>query len=95
MKKYLKQISLLAAAVLPCACMVGPDYEKPDNSEFVDFEKFANENGLWKNAAPRDTAARGDWWEVFGDAELSKYMRECAESNPDLKSLFFRFEQAR
>lgn len=36
-----------------------------------------------------------DWWEVFGDAELSKYMRECAESNPDLKSLFFRVEQAR
>lgn len=95
MKKYLKKFSLLAAAVLPCACMVGPDYEKPDNSEFVDFEKFANENGLWKNAAPRDTAARGDWWEVFGDAELSKYMRECAESNPDLKSLFYRVEQAR
>lgn len=95
MKKYLKQIAVLAAAFLPCACMVGPDYEKPDNSEFVDFEKFANERGLWKNAAPRDEAARGEWWEIFGDAELSKYMRECAENNPDLKSLFYRVEQAR
>ena len=82
MKKYLKQISLLAAAVLPCACMVGPDYEKPDNSEFVDFEKFANENGLWKNAAPRDTAARGDWWRYSATRSFPNTCANAPKATP-------------
>ncbi len=34
--------------------------------------------GQWKEAAPGDAAARGSWWEVFGDPALSALVVEAA-----------------
>lgn len=58
---------LLAAAVLALAgCMAGPDYVRPTAPAPTVFKEAQG----WKVAQPRDAAPRGNWWEVFGDADL-------------------------
>jgi NodT family efflux transporter outer membrane factor (OMF) lipoprotein len=53
------------------------------------------ENANWKPAQPADTAVRGKWWEVFGDAELNGLEEQIAVSNQTLKGAAAQFEQAR
>lgn len=98
--KKIKTIFLFsAAAAVAGGCMVGPDYENPNESvaekEILDFAEYANDGGLWKTANPQDSQSRGDWWDIFGDETLAGYMRMCAEKNPDLKSVYYKVEQAR
>ncbi len=93
----MKRISVVF--LLLCGCTVGPDYDNPNDSigreELLNFESFANEKGLWKSASPKDGEYRGNWWELFGDELLSKILEESRADNPDLKSLYYRVEQAR
>ncbi len=86
------------AAALLCGCMMSPDYDNPNETigerEILDFQKFANENREWKTATPADESKRGDWWLAFEDPFLNALMQKCAADNPDVKSLYYRVEQA-
>lgn len=99
MKIYRKSILQILLAAALCGCTVGPDYESAHKTvgerEVLDFANFKNDSGMWRNANPRDNLPRGNWWELFGDEKLSAYMLECERANPDLKSLFYKVEQAR
>ena len=99
MKIYRKSILQILLVAALCGCTVGPDYESAHKTvgerEVLDFANFKNDGGMWKNAKPQDNLPRGKWWEMFGDGKLSEYMLECERSNPDLKSLFYKVEQAR
>jgi len=53
------------------------------------------ELGGWKRAQPAETALRGRWWELFGDAELNALEEQVDVSNQDLKAAEARFRQAR
>ncbi len=98
MKKFPEKVFIAAFLLGLCGCMVGPDYVDPKETigerEILDFQKFANEDGLWKTATPKDTEPRGDWWLAFNDEVLNGYMAECEKSNPDIKSIFYKVEQA-
>src|SRR5689334_5494766 len=62
---------------------VGPNYHRPavpDVKEFSDAQL-----GTWKEAAPSDAIARGDWWRVFNDPVLDDLERQATENNQDLK----------
>jgi len=48
-------------------CMVGPDYVRPGTDVPAAYKELPPN----KPAEPRDTAPRGNWWEVFGDPELN------------------------
>jgi multidrug efflux system outer membrane protein len=39
---------------------------------------------IWKAARPSDHLARGEWWRVFGDGELSSLMKRVGASNASL-----------
>ena len=97
MKTFFSTILFAAAAAL-AGCMMNPDYQSPAQSEqiraAVDFENFENAPDEWKKASPRDTDERGDWWAMFADDTLSRFMVLCAENNPDVKSLLYKSEQA-
>ena len=71
MKRYLFLIFLLSG------CMVGPDYVRPKLETPAAFK----EAGGWQPAEPRDAAARGNWWEAFGDPELSAFVAQVDISN--------------
>ncbi len=75
------------------ACTMGPDYTRPDVSAALP-EDFKVPDG-WKVAEPGDDAPRGEWWKVFGDAQLNRLMTQAEEANQDLRAAFHRVEQAR
>jgi NodT family efflux transporter outer membrane factor (OMF) lipoprotein len=53
------------------------------------------ENANWQVAQPADAASRGEWWKIFGDAELSTLEPQVAANNQDLKAADARFREAR
>ncbi|HUN69109.1 MAG TPA: efflux transporter outer membrane subunit [Burkholderiales bacterium] len=73
MKRYL--IPLLLAG-----CAVGPDYVRPKVETPAAYKENSAEAG-WKQAAPNDAAPRGNWWEAFGDPELSALVAQVDVSN--------------
>jgi NodT family efflux transporter outer membrane factor (OMF) lipoprotein len=90
---------LIAAPLLMAGCTVGPDYVKPDTPSSAAFKEAPpdsyREAGIWKPANPSDSALRTDWWELFGDPELSALERQVALANQDLKSAEAHFRHAR
>ena len=80
-------------------CMVGPKYVKP-SAPLAPAYKEANpneykENSNWQVAQPADAAQRGEWWKIFGDAELNTLEPQVAANNQDLKAADARFREAR
>jgi NodT family efflux transporter outer membrane factor (OMF) lipoprotein len=58
-------------------CAVGPDYVRPR----LETPAAYRESLGWQPAAPKDAAARGRWWEAFGDPELSALIAQVDVSN--------------
>src|SRR5271168_432202 len=80
-------------------CMVGPNYHKPPVPVTPAFkepppESF-KETDEWKRSHPDAAALRGNWWEMFGDAQLNALEEQVTVSNQDLKMAEARFRQAR
>jgi outer membrane protein TolC len=80
-------------------CMVGPNYRKPPVPVTPAFkepppESF-KETDEWKRSHPNAEALRGNWWEMFGDAQLNALEEQVTVSNQDLKMAEARFRQAR
>jgi NodT family efflux transporter outer membrane factor (OMF) lipoprotein len=73
------------------ACAHPPAYTVPSAPEAPAFK----ESDQWKVASPGDAAVRGDWWELFGDAQLTRLEQQIDVSNQSLKSAEARFTEAR
>lgn len=98
MKNLLQKIFILGASITLGGCMVGPDYDSPDKTmgaELLDFPDFTRAGTNWKQANPADIFMRGKWWNVFADSQLDSLLEKCRAENPDLKSLYYKVEQAR
>ena len=85
--------------LLLSGCMVGPKYVKPSVPTAPAYKEAApdayKESGTWQVAQPADAAQRGEWWKVFGDAELNVLEPQVAANNQDLKAADARFREAR
>jgi len=80
-------------AMLVSGCAVGPTYQRPEATTVpVAYTGVSDE---WKIAVPQAHLPKGNWWEIFGDPELSRLEAEAAEANQDLKASYARFNQAR
>ena len=97
-----RTLPALALLVLT-GCMVGPKYVKPtvpmapaykQPGPDTSSEAF-KEASTWQPAQPADTTQRGQWWTIFGDAELNKLEPQIAISNQNLLAADARFRQAR
>ena len=53
-----------ALVALLGACAAGPDYVKPG----LDMPVAWKTEAPWRESAPDDAAAKGPWWQRFGDA---------------------------
>jgi outer membrane protein, multidrug efflux system len=74
-------------------CAVGPDYQRPEATVIPDA--YVGPGQDWKIADPQAHMPRGNWWEIFGDAELNRLEADAMEANQDLKVAVSRFVQAR
>jgi NodT family efflux transporter outer membrane factor (OMF) lipoprotein len=81
--------ALLAAAALT-SCAVGPDYELPPAPVPTAFKELDG----WKIATPHDGMERGDWWSIYGDAELDGLLREVDVNNQNIVAAEAAFHQS-
>ena len=80
-----------ALAALLSACAVGPDYAKPK----LDMPVAWKTEAPWREIAPDDAAAKGPWWQRFGDAQLDQLQTQALANNPTLALASARLAQAR
>jgi len=92
--KRCRRLSIGVLACSLCACTVGPDYVKPSAPTPANY-KEAEPGSAWKIAAPADSAKRGQWWKVFGDAQLDALEAQVTTSNQDLRAAEARYREAR
>jgi NodT family efflux transporter outer membrane factor (OMF) lipoprotein len=86
MKKYAIALALL----LTTGCMVGPDYHKPE----LAIPAAYKENKDWKQAEPKDETPRGNWWEIYGDADLNALVTQVEISNQNVLAAAAQYRQA-
>jgi NodT family efflux transporter outer membrane factor (OMF) lipoprotein len=85
--------ALLAAAVAGCA--IGPDYRRPEAPVPATYKEAPTAAGAtWFPAAPADALDRGDWWRLFGDAELSRLMAQVDPANQNVAAAVAAYRQA-
>ena len=77
----------LAASCRP----VGPNYHRPDAPTATAWKTEAP----WREAAPGDQVAKGEWWTAFGDSQLDSLEKQALDANQTLKGAMARLEQAR
>ncbi len=83
-RAYYARWSALAASTLALSgCVsVGPDYVKPAAIVPAQYKEIKG----WKLGSPRDDFAKGEWWRLFGDAELNTLEAQVVISNQTLKA---------
>ena len=81
----------LAACVFGCGCTVGPKYQRaavPVPAKWDVAEP-------WRESAPKDGVAKGEWWGVFQDDDLSALEKQALAASQTIKVAAARLEQAR
>jgi NodT family efflux transporter outer membrane factor (OMF) lipoprotein len=90
-----------ALALLLAGCTVGPNYHRPDVAAAAPAWKENTvpppnpPDGIWKPAEPSDDELRGQWWDLYGDPQLSALEAKVAVSNQTLRAAMEQFFSAR
>jgi outer membrane protein TolC len=76
----------LPLAALFAGCTVGPDYVRPETALPAAFAEGAGE--------PASGGIAADWWQGFGDPELTRLVGRALAANTDLRVAVGRWEEA-
>lgn len=90
----LTALAIACGAVLFAGCAVGPDYQRPETAMPQQYKAAVMQDSSWKVAAPGDDAPRGNWWEVYGDAQLDALVQQLNAANQDVAAAEARYRQA-
>jgi multidrug efflux system outer membrane protein len=86
--------ALLAALILAgCASAVPPQKVALDMP--AQYRETVPLDGAWQLAHPADQIDRGQWWTIFGDAQLNDLIAQSAKSSPSLDIALARVKEAR
>ncbi|MBE7157498.1 MAG: efflux transporter outer membrane subunit [Rhodospirillales bacterium] len=92
-KRALVPLSFL---LVLAGCKVGPNYTRPTVPVAPSYSEGPPKSfDGWMPGQPKDTAVRGDWWEMFGDPGLSALEVQVATANPTVQAAEANFRQAR
>lgn len=86
--------TIIAETITLVGCAVGPDYERPSISTPAQWSE-SNDNSLWKIADAADARTKGEWWKLFGDAQLNALQAQAQLGNLNLQAAVARLDQAR
>jgi outer membrane protein, multidrug efflux system len=87
-----KHLAVLGTvAVFSFGCTVGPKYQRA--SAPVPAKWDVTEP--WRESAPKDGVAKGEWWSVFESDELSALEKQTLDANQTIQVAVARLEQAR
>ena len=89
-----------AFAIGLAGCAVGPNYHPAAALPNQPLPKKFSDNNptnatIWKIAEPSANLPRGEWWQLFNDAELNRLETLALTNNQNLIAAAARFEQAR
>jgi NodT family efflux transporter outer membrane factor (OMF) lipoprotein len=82
---------VLAGAVTLSSCSMAPKLTLPDVPIAATYKEVAP----WTPAQPADALSRGDWWTMFGDADMNALQVRLLQHSPDLAAALARYNQAR
>ncbi|ULT73858.1 efflux transporter outer membrane subunit [Pseudomonas sp. BC42] len=85
-----RALSLGLCVALLSACAIGPDYQRPQVAEPVQYKEAQG----WRQANPSDALARGAWWELYGDAQLNGLIERLNRSNQSVAQSEAQYRQA-
>ncbi len=79
-------VVLVIGGALLAACSIGPKYTRPSAPVPPAYKelKAPDADPDWKPVEPRDDAARGKWWERFGDPRLNELEEKVEISNQNI-----------
>ena len=83
--------SAAALVSLLAGCVAGPNYVRPTLPMPADWKTEAP----FRASAPDDAAAKGPWWQRFGDTQLNDLQTQALATNPTLAISVARLTQAR
>ena len=83
--------ALLCAIAATTGCAVGPNYKRPT----ADVPGTWKGEGPWQTAAPKDATPKGNWWELYNDAQLNRLEQDLLQANQSLKAAQDKLFQAR
>lgn len=86
---------LLAAALIPAGCTVGPDYHRPPVEV---SDRFSQWPSTQPATAPTSQPAQVDlahWWDAMNDPELNSLLARAVRSNLDIQAAVAHLQQAR
>lgn len=89
--KHFAVLSGLVVFVFVAGCTVGPKYQRAT----VPVPAKWDVTEPWRESAPKDAVAKGAWWSVFQDEELSALEKQTLDANQTIKVAVSRLEQAR
>lgn len=92
-KSFPSSFLSLAVTLMLAGCAVGPDYQRPEIDIGTAFKEAQAVEG-WKPAQPADTAARGQWWRIYGDNVLDVLMQRLNEANQTIAQAEANYRQA-
>jgi NodT family efflux transporter outer membrane factor (OMF) lipoprotein len=72
-------------------CTVGPNYQRVKAPVPAKWDVTEP----WRESAPKDAVAKGEWWSVFRDEELNTLEKQALDANQTIKISTARLEQAR
>src|SRR3984893_13907515 len=80
-------------------CTVGPKYARPSAAAAPAYKEltpanFKDTDG-WKQAQPNDGTLKGNWWEIFNDAQLNALEEQVNVSNQNIAAAAANFLAAR
>jgi len=81
----------LAVCIFLSGCTVGPKYQRATAPVPAKWDVAEP----WRESAPKDGVAKGEWWSVFHDEELNTLEKQALEANQTIKVADARLEQAR
>jgi outer membrane protein, multidrug efflux system len=81
----------LAVCALIGGCTVGPKYQRATAPVSAKWDVTEP----WRESAPKDGLAKGEWWSIFRDDELGALEKQALDANQTIKVSGARLEQAR
>src|SRR5882672_763568 len=92
-------LALGSLCFLISGCSFAPKYQRPAVQMPAAFKELTPQSpdatNLWKAARPNDDALRGNWWEIFTNAQLNALEEQVAVSNQNVAAAFANFLSAR
>lgn len=99
MPNYFKILGVtLIALFLFKTCDKAPKYSTPTVATppaYKEIPDFFKETDQWKFAHPNDAQLRGNWWEIFNDAQLNSLESQVNTSNQSVAVADANFRAAR